>query len=46
MARGEALNWTGFGLALLNGVVYFTLGLLIFGFTEREAKRRGILGGY
>ncbi len=46
MARGEALNWAGFGLALLNGVVYFTLGLLVFRFTEKEAKRRGLLGGY
>ncbi|MEO8891238.1 MAG: hypothetical protein ABI417_06830 [Coleofasciculaceae cyanobacterium] len=46
MARGEALNWTGFALALLNGVVYFSLGLLVFRFTEKEAKRRGLLGGY
>lgn len=46
MARGEVLNLTGFGLALLNGVVYFALGLLIFRFTEKEAKRRGLLGGY
>lgn len=46
MARGEQLNLTQFGLALLNGVVYFTFGLLIFRFTENEAKRRGVLGGY
>jgi ABC-2 type transport system permease protein len=46
MARGEALNLTQLSLALLNGVVYFTVGLLIFRFAEREAKRRGMLGGY
>ncbi len=46
MARGEALNLTQLSLALLNGVVYFTVGLFIFRFAEREAKRRGMLGGY
>jgi ABC-2 type transport system permease protein len=46
MARGEALNLAGFTLALLNGIGYFTVGLMIFGFAEREAKRRGLLGGY
>jgi ABC-2 type transport system permease protein len=46
MARGEALNLAHFSLALLNGIGYFTVGLLIFRFAEREAKRRGMLGGY
>ena len=46
MARGEALNLAQFSLALLNGIGYFTVGLLIFRFAERSAKRRGILGGY
>jgi ABC-2 type transport system permease protein len=46
MARGEALNPVGFSLALVNGIGYFTVGLLIFRFAEREAKRRGMLGGY
>lgn len=46
MARGEALNLAGFTLALLNGIGYFTVGLMIFRFAEREAKRRGMLGGY
>ena len=46
MARGEALNLTQLSLALLNGGVYFTVGLCIFQFAEREAKRRGMLGGY
>jgi len=35
-----------FGIALLNGVVYFTLGLLIFHLADRIAKARGLLGGY
>jgi ABC-2 type transport system permease protein len=46
MARGEALNFAQLSWALLNGVGYFTIGLLIFRFAEREAKRRGMLGGY
>ena len=46
MARGEALNLAQFSLALLNGIGYFTVGVLIFRFAEREAKRRGMLGGY
>jgi ABC-2 type transport system permease protein len=46
MARGEALNLAQFSLALLNGIGYFTVGLLIFRLAEREAKRRGMLGGY
>ncbi|MBD0362242.1 MAG: ABC transporter permease [Coleofasciculus sp. C3-bin4] len=46
MARGEALNLAQFSLALLNGIGYFTVGLLIFRFAERSAKRRGMLGGY
>jgi ABC-2 type transport system permease protein len=46
MARGEALNLAQFGWALLNGIGYFTVGLLIFRFAERQAKRRGMLGGY
>jgi ABC-2 type transport system permease protein len=46
MARGEALNLAQFSLALLNGIGYFTVGLLIFRFAERWAKRRGMLGGY
>jgi ABC-2 type transport system permease protein len=46
MARGEALNSAGFTFALLNGIAYFSLGLLLFRYAENEAKRRGILGGY
>ncbi len=46
MARGEALNLTGLTFAFLNGISYFTLGLLIFRRAESEAKRRGMLSGY
>lgn len=46
MARGQALNFGQLALAFGNGVVYFTLGLLLFGWAEREAKRRGRLSGY
>ncbi|MBD1909115.1 MULTISPECIES: ABC transporter permease [unclassified Leptolyngbya] len=46
MARGQALNFAQFLVALLNGVVYFGLGLIAFHWAEREAKRRGKLAGY
>lgn len=46
MALNQGLYLPHFALALLNGVGYFALGLLVFSWAEREAKRRGILGGY
>ena len=46
MARGESLNLTKLGIAVINGVGYFAIGLLLFHFAEREAKRRGMLSGY
>lgn len=46
MARGEALNWNQLAVAFLNGATYFSIGLILFRLAEREAKRRGILGGY
>lgn len=46
MARGGVLDWGRLGLAMLNGVVYFSLGLGLFGWAERFAKRRGKLSGY
>jgi len=46
MARGEPLDLARAALALLNGIAYFALGLAIFRACEREAKRRGVLGGY
>jgi ABC-2 type transport system permease protein len=46
MARGDALDLGQFGLALLNGIAYLAIGLLLFRFAEGEAKRRGKLSGY
>jgi len=33
-------------IALANGLVYFTLGTLVFRWAEGKAKRQGSLGGY
>ena len=46
MALNQGLDFPQLLLALLNGLGYFALGLLVFSWAEREAKRRGILGGY
>jgi ABC-2 type transport system permease protein len=46
MARGEALNWANWGIALLNGLIYFILGLLLFRWAEHRVKRQGKLSGY
>lgn len=46
MARGTGLDWGIFALAVINGVVYFTLGMLAFNWAQRQAKRRGSLGSY
>lgn len=46
MARQHALDLPTLGLAVLNGVVYFAIGLALFQWAERETKRRGKLGGY
>lgn len=46
MARGLGLDWGQWAIALVNGVVYFSLGLFLFRQAERETKRRGRLGGY
>lgn len=46
MARRLPLDWNTLILALLNGLIYLGLGLLLFRWAEGVAKRRGILGGY
>ena len=46
MARDLPLDWPTFGLALLNGLAYLGLGLLIFNWAEKMAKKRGSLSGY
>ena len=46
MARNEPLDSMQMLIALINGLVYFGLGLLVFRWAEQQAKQRGILGGY
>ncbi|NDJ17256.1 ABC transporter permease [Myxacorys almedinensis] len=46
MARSQPLALPLLGLALLNGLVYFALGVSLFRWAERAAKRRGKLAGY
>lgn len=46
MARNQALNWGDWIIALLNGGIYFGLGLLLFRWAEQRVKREGKLGGY
>lgn len=46
MVRGDALDSFQFILALLNGVVYLSMGVLAFRWAERETKRQGSLGNY
>lgn len=46
MAQGQTLDWAGLLIALLNGAVYFAIGMMLFRWAERETKRRGRLGGY
>jgi ABC-2 type transport system permease protein len=46
MARQVGLDGPRLAIALLNGIAYFTLGIILFRLAERETKRRGKLGGY
>lgn len=46
MAREVSLNWLKLALALLNSGVYLGIGLACFRLCERQAKKRGNLGGY
>jgi ABC-2 type transport system permease protein len=46
MARDEGLDKGRWAIALLNGILYFSIGMLLFRWSERETKRRGKLGGY
>jgi ABC-2 type transport system permease protein len=46
LARGEGLDWLQWAIALANGGFYFGLGLLVFRWAERLAKRQGKLAGY
>lgn len=46
MARGQPLDAVALTAALVNGVVYLTLGMLVFRWAERQTKQRGLLGTY
>ncbi|MEC4982742.1 MAG: ABC transporter permease [Oscillatoria sp. PMC 1068.18] len=46
MARNTSINWLEFSLALVNGLVYLVIGLLIFRFCAKQVKKRGSLSGY
>lgn len=46
MARGQGLDWDLWAIALVNGLVYFTLGTQVFHWAEGKAKQQGTLGGY
>lgn len=46
MARGLALDWGSWLIALLNGLCYFGIGVVLFQWAERLVKRQGKLGGY
>ncbi|MGB7485013.1 MAG: ABC transporter permease, partial [Phormidesmis sp.] len=46
MAREQPLDWRGWAIALVNGLVYFAVGTLLFHWAEDKAKRQGSLGSY
>jgi ABC-2 type transport system permease protein len=46
MALNQNLELSQLALALLNGMGYFALGLLVFRWAEGKAKQQGIIGGY
>ncbi len=46
MAQGQPLQPIPLLLAMVNGALYLTFGLVMFRLAERETKRRGKLGGY
>lgn len=46
MARNQTLDLSSFMFALLNGMGYLIMGVLVFCWAERKAKRQAILNGY
>lgn len=46
MARDIPFNWGMWIFALMNGGIYFAVGIILFRWSERETKRRGRIGGY
>lgn len=46
MARELPLDWEQWAIALINGVIYFVVGTLLFRWAEGKAKQQGTLGSY
>lgn len=46
MARNQTIDWGQLVIAVLNGGIYFAIGLFLFQQAERIAKQQGRLGGY
>lgn len=46
MARNEYFDLTSFLLAFVNGIGYLIIGMLVFRWAERKAKRQALLNGY
>ncbi|XGV99483.1 MAG: ABC transporter permease [Leptolyngbya sp. BL-A-14] len=46
MARQHPLDLSQMGVAVVNGGVYFAIGLLLFRWAERQTKRHGNLSDY
>ena len=46
MARNAPFDFTLLAIALLNGLVYFFLGVILFKWADRKARREGRLSGY
>ncbi|MEM9148953.1 MAG: ABC transporter permease [Cyanobacteria bacterium P01_F01_bin.3] len=46
MAREVGLNWNGWAISLINALVYFSVGTLLFRWAEKKAKQQGSLGSY
>lgn len=46
MGRKENLDLSSLLFALMNGIAYFIIGVFVFLWAERKAKRQAILNGY
>jgi ABC-2 type transport system permease protein len=46
MARSQPLDWGLWAIAFANGLIYFTVGLWVFRWAERQVKQQGTLGSY
>jgi ABC-2 type transport system permease protein len=44
MTRGESPSMIAIGIAAANAIVYFALGVWLFGVADRQARLRGLLG--